>query len=64
MLHDELEQGDKCALALVDHVLRIGAGGCQIPVLDRPLECVVIVMSRQEWEEKFLRPGDPNPFLI
>jgi len=61
-LEAELDEGEKYAIALVDHLERMGAGGCSIPIFDRDEEMVVVVMDRYEWEEKMLKPGTPNPF--
>lgn len=46
---DELDDGYRHAVALVDHLDRMGgASSCMIPVLDRAEEYVVVVMPKAE----------------
>lgn len=51
-MSEELNEGNRLATALVDHLDRMGnASSCVIPVLDRAEEMVVVVCSSQEHQE-------------
>ena len=51
--NEELQNGNKLALALVDHLRDMGnASSCIIPVVDRAEEHVVIVMTKKAYEHR------------
>ena len=47
-LNEQPEEGHALALALVDHLARMGAACCTIPITDRAVEYEVIVRPKQE----------------
>jgi hypothetical protein len=60
-LNEELDEGQKLATALVDHLSRMGnASSALIPVVDRAEEYVVIIMPKDSYEKRQW-PINENP---
>lgn len=53
-INKKLSTGGRLATELVDHLESMGASSCQIPVLDRAKEMIVIVMSKEDYDKKNL----------
>ena len=52
-LNEERSEGSRLALALVDHLRRMGnAGSAYLPVQDRDQEYVVIVMTKEAYVKR------------
>lgn len=56
MANDELDEGKRLAVALVDHLTVMGASACLLHVVDRAVEHVVIVMPKEEYDKLPIKP--------
>lgn len=54
-LEEQLDEGKRLALALVDHVTGMGAEGVELPVVDRAVEYVVVVIPKARYDRRMYR---------